>query len=158
MISAFNAIPIIALAPVANNWFGMGMGSKIAVVAVFTMATMAINVYRGLNVLKPFSQDLMLSYAADKKTIFVKLRLPNSLPNILTALKICSTSSIMAAIISEFFSSFQGIGFEMSTALKLADMSNAWAYILIAAVFGIVMYSIILLVERYAMSWHTSQR
>ncbi len=158
LISAFNAIPIIALAPVMNNWFGMGMGSKIAIVTVFTMAAMAINAYRGFNVFKAFSLDLMKSYAATKKEIFFYLRLPNAVPNILTALKISTTSSMIAAICSEFFSSFAGIGFELSTALKQAQMARAWAYIGTAAFFGITMYTLIILVERYAIKWHASQR
>lgn len=158
MVSAFNAIPIVALAPVMNNWFGMGMGSKIAVVTFFTMASMAINAYRGFNVLRPFALDLMKSYAASKKEIFFNLRLPNCIPNILTALKISTTSSLIASICSEFFSSFQGIGYELSTALKMAKMSIAWSYIVVAALFGIALYTVILLVERSAIRWHASQR
>ncbi|MDR3207829.1 MAG: ABC transporter permease, partial [Oscillospiraceae bacterium] len=43
MISALNSIPIIALSPIMNNWFGMGVGSKIAVVTIAAIAPMAIN-------------------------------------------------------------------------------------------------------------------
>ena len=157
-LSAFNAVPIVALSPVMNNWFGMGMGSKIAVVVVTTMAAMAFNAYRGLNDLKPFSLDLMKSYASDKKTIFLKLRLPNCLPNVLTALKISTTSSMIAAIVSEFFASYAGIGFELSNALKTAKMPLAWAYITLAAIIGIAMYLLVTLVERFAIQWHASQK
>lgn len=158
VLSASNAIPIVALSPVMNNWFGMGVGSKIAVVVVTTMAAMAFNAYRGLNDLKPFSLDLMKSYAAGKKQIFLQLRLPNCLPSVLTALKISATSSMIAAIVSEFFASYSGIGYELSNALKTAKMPLAWAYIVLAAIIGIAMYAIITLVERHALKWHASQK
>ncbi|MBP2650609.1 MAG: transporter permease [Firmicutes bacterium] len=158
LVTAFNAVPMIAMAPIMNNWFGMGMSSKIAVVTMFSMAPMAINTYRGLTVLKPFTLDLLNSYAADKKTIFLKLRLPNSVPNVLTALKINTTIGLMAAICSEFFTSYHGIGFELSTVLKLSQMSLGWAYIVAAALCGILMYGVVSLVEYYALKWHTSQQ
>lgn len=158
LVTAFNAVPMIAMAPIMNNWFGMGVGSKVAVVAIFTMAPMAINAYRGLAVLRPFALDLMECYAADKMTIFFKLRLPNCLPNVLTAMKINTTVGLMAAIVSEFFVSHHGIGFELSTVLKLSQMSLGWAYIVDSALCGILMYGIVCLVERYAISWHASQR
>ncbi|TWH47916.1 ABC transporter permease [Sporomusa sp. KB1] len=158
LVTAFNAIPMIAMAPIMNNWFGMDMGSKTAVVTMFTMAPMAINAYRGLSVLRPFALDLMHSYAADKKTIFLKLRLPNCIPNVMTAMKINTTVGLMAAIISEFFVSHHGIGFELSTVLKLSQMSLGWAYIVDSAICGIMLYGIVSVVERYAIKWHASQR
>lgn len=158
LVTAINAIPMIAMAPIMNNWFGMDMGSKIAVVTMFTMAPMTINAYRGLTVLRPFALDLMNSYAADQKTIFWKLRLPNCIPNVLTAMKINTTVGLMAAIISEFFVSHHGIGFELSTVLKLSQMSLGWAYIVDAAVCGILLYCVVSAVERYAIKWHASQR
>ncbi|MDR3590990.1 MAG: ABC transporter permease subunit [Negativicutes bacterium] len=158
LVTAFNAVPMIAMAPIMNNWFGMDMGSKTAVVAMFTMAPMAINSYRGLSVFRPFSLDLMNSYAADKKTIFLKLRLPNCIPNVMTAMKINTTVGLMAAIISEFFVSHHGIGFELSTVLKLSQMSLGWAYIVDSAICGILMYGVVSVVECYAIKWHVSQR
>lgn len=158
LVTALNAVPMVAMAPIMNNWFGMGMGSKIAVVTIFSMAPMAINTYRGLTVLKPFTFDLMSSYAADKKTIFLKLRLPNSIPNMLTALKINTTVGLMAAICSEFFTSYRGIGFELSTVLKLSQMSLGWAYIVVAALCGILMYCFVSMIEHYTIKWHASQR
>jgi NitT/TauT family transport system permease protein len=158
LISAFNAIPIIAMSPIMNNWFGMGIGSKIAVVSVATMAAMAMNVHWGMTRLKPFAEDLMKSYACNKREIFFKLRLPNSAPSIVTALKISTTTSMIAAIVSEFFTSQQGIGYEMSTLVKLSRMPLAWSYIFLAAFSGIFLYGLVSLVERYALKWHSSNK
>ncbi|HBP65089.1 MAG TPA: ABC transporter permease, partial [Desulfosporosinus sp.] len=87
--------------PIMNLWFSTGMQQKIGVVTVVCMAAMALNAYSGLNNLNPYSIDLMHSVAANKWTIFTKLRLPNSLPHLFTATKINIASSIIAAIISE---------------------------------------------------------
>lgn len=158
IVGALNAVPMIAMSPIMNNWFGMGMESKIAVVAMFTMAAMSINTHRGLTNLRPFALNLMHSYAASKFKIFFKLRLPNCIPNVLTALKISTTTGLMAAICSEFFSSIKGIGYDLSVQIKLAQMPMAWAYILVSAILGISMYLIVSAIERIAIKWHSSQR
>jgi NitT/TauT family transport system permease protein len=159
VVTALNAIPIVALSPIMNCWFSSGMAQKIGVVTVVCMAAMALNAYSGLNKLKPFSIDLMYTAAADKWTIFTKLRLPNCLPHIFTACKINVASSIIAAIISEYFaSSTAGLGFGIKDNLRKAEMSTGWSYIVVASLAGVVLYSIIVIVERNAIKWHASQR
>lgn len=159
VIAALNAVPIVALSPIMNLWFSTGMFQKIGVVTVVCMAAMAINAYSGLNSLKPFSIDLMNSVAANKWTIFTKLRLPNSLPHVFTAFKINIASSIIAAIISEYFAaSTSGLGFGIKDNLRKAEMAMGWSYIVVASVAGVILYCIILLVERNAIKWHASQK
>lgn len=159
VISAFNAVPIVALSPIMNCWFSTGMAQKIGVVTVVCMAAMAINSYSGLNSLKPFSLDLMHTVAASEWTIFRKLRLPNCLPYIFTASKINIAASIIAAIISEYFAtSTSGLGFAIKDNLRKAEMAMGWSYIVVASLAGVILYCIILLVERNAIKWHASQR
>lgn len=159
VITAFNAVPIVALSPIMNLWFSTGMTQKIGVVTVVCMAAMAINAYYGLNKVPPFSVDLMHVVAADKWTIFKKLRLPNCLPNVFTAIKINISSSIIAAIISEYFAtSTSGLGFGIKDNLRKAEMAMGWSYIVVASLAGVILYCIILLVERDAIKWHASQR
>lgn len=159
VITAFNAVPIVALSPIMNLWFSTGMAQKIGVVTVVCMAAMAINAYSGLNNLKPYSIDLMHTVAADKWTIFTKLRLPNCLPYIFTAFKINIAAALIAAIISEYFAaSTSGLGFGIKDNLRKAEMAMGWSYIVVASLAGVILYCIILLVERDAIKWHASQR
>jgi NitT/TauT family transport system permease protein len=159
IIAAINAIPIVALSPIMNRWFTNGFSQKVGVVTVVCLAAMAINAYRGLNDLKPFAKDLLESYAASEKVIFFKLRLPNSLPSVFTALKINVSAAIIAAMISEYFSaSTAGIGFGVKDNLRKGMMDKGWSYIVMAALVGIIIYLIVLLLERRAIRWHASQR
>ncbi|MUT64411.1 ABC transporter permease subunit [Paenibacillus sp. NEAU-GSW1] len=158
MTAALNAIPIVALAPVMNNWFGDGSASKIAIVSVMTMATMAVGAYKGLRSIEPMYVELMTSYAASRYTTFIKLRLHNGLPYMFTALKINMATSIIGSIVGEFFISSRGLGFLLSDQIKLGNMPLAWSCITIAAVLGIVLYYLVQLAERLAIPWHIAQR
>ena len=159
VISAFNAVPIVALSAIMNRWFSDGMSQKIGVVTIVCMAAMALNAYSGLNNLKPFSHDLMQMCGAGEWMIFKLLRLPNCLPNVFTACKINVATAIISAIISEYFAaSTEGLGFGIKDNLRQAEMANGWAYIVVASIAGVVLYGIIILVERRAIKWHASQR
>ncbi|MDD3230782.1 MAG: ABC transporter permease subunit [Oscillospiraceae bacterium] len=160
ILSGLNAIPIVALACIMNRWFATAIGSKIAVVTIVCMATMAINAYHGLNNLQPFACDLMKSYSATKFEEFCKLRIPNSIPNVFVAIKINIVNGMMAALISEYFSKDTiGLGFTIKTTMKMGNQkATGWAYIVVAALLSIVLYIIVMLIERHALKWHASHR
>lgn len=156
VVAAFNAIPIVALAPVIMNWTKdiskeasvRSMVAKIIVITLLCMATMSLNAFRGLNELKPFSEDLMHSYAADQFTIFRKLRLPNSVPYIFNALRVSVPLSVISALVSEYFAEYiTGVGRAIRENIVLAQYSTAWAYILVACLIGVILYAILSLAE-----------
>jgi NitT/TauT family transport system permease protein len=158
LMASLNAVPIVALAPVMNNWFGDGVASKMAIVSVMTMATMAVTAFKGLRSIDKASIELMHAYAAGKMQVFMKLRLRAALPHLFTALKINMSTSIIGAIVGEFFISSRGLGYLLSDQIKLANMPLAWSCIVIAAVLGIVLYYLVQLVERLVIPWHAAQR
>jgi NitT/TauT family transport system permease protein len=142
VLSAFNAIPVVALSPIMNVWFDSPSASKVAVVSVVCMVAMAVNAYRGLNDLKPFSLDLMKSYAAGTRSVFLRLRLPNSVPYVFTAIRINVASAMIGAIVSEYFSrASDGLGYGIRNRLSTGQFPLGWAYIIGASIVGILLYA-----------------
>lgn len=158
LVAALNAVPIVALAPIMNLWFGDGMGSRIAIVTATTMAAMAINAYKGMAAIDPLALDLMHSYAAGKPAVFRYLRIRNSLPYVFTALKINATASMIGAIVGEFFFSSKGLGYLLSNSIKVAKMPLGWSCIVLAAIAGVLFYLVVERLEKVFMKWHPSQR
>jgi NitT/TauT family transport system permease protein len=158
LMASLNAVPIVALAPLMNNWFGDGVASRMGIVSVMTMATMAVSTYKGLRSIEPTYLELMTSYAASSSQFFLKLRLPKALPAIFSALKINMSTSIIGAIVGEFFIASRGLGYLLSDQIRLANMPLAWACIVIAAILGIVLFTIIQLLEKRMIPWSISQR
>ena len=65
---AANAIPIIAIAPIFNAWFGITNPlSKMMVAALLVFFPVMINVTRGLTQVEPSALELMRSYAASRR-------------------------------------------------------------------------------------------
>ena len=157
---AANAIPIIAFAPITNNWFGVvNPLSKIAVVAILCYFPAMINTLRGLTLADASAIALMQSCAATEWQIFRKLRLPTALPYLFSGLKVACTLSMIGAIVAEYFGGpTTGLGVNISSDAALIRYANVWSEILIASGLGISFYFIVLLIERLVMPWHPSFR
>jgi len=118
-----------------------------------------VNTLRGLTTVRPQSIELMRSYASGELAIFRRVRIPNSLPYLFSALKVATVLAMIGAVVGEYFlSSQQALGFQIRNSAALFQFELAWAAITVASVLGILFYSAVALVERRALSWHPSSR
>jgi NitT/TauT family transport system permease protein len=157
---AASAMPIIAMAPLTNIWFGsLSQTSRMAIVAVMVFFPMLVNTVRGLTEVDPAALELMRASAASPVQVLWKLRLPNALPYILTALKIATTLSVIGAVVGEYFGGpTYALGVYITSEAYVFRYGDAWAAILIACALGIGSYVLVSLVERIALPWHASHR
>jgi NitT/TauT family transport system permease protein len=157
---AAGAVPIVAFAPLMNNWFGtLSPLSKTMMAAVLVFFPVMVNVTRGLVQVEASSLELMRSYAASEWDIVRKVRIPNALPFFFTALRVATTLSLIGAIVGEYFGGSSlvlgRIIVQGSSALRF-DVT--WAAVMTAAITGIVLYLVVVALERLVMPWHASMR
>jgi NitT/TauT family transport system permease protein len=155
-----SAVPIIAFAPLMNNWFGvLNPLSKMMIVAVLVFFPVVVNVTRGLTQVDPSAVELMRSYAASEGSILRLLRIPNALPYFFTALKVAATLSLIGAIVGEYFGgSSDVLGRVVVQSANALRFDVTWAAILLAAATGIAFYLVIVGIERLVIPWHASMR
>ena len=157
---AANAVPIIAFAPLLNNWFGLlNPVSKALMAAVLVFFPVMANVTRGLVQVEPAALELMRSYAASEWTILRKVRIPNALPYFFTALKVVTTFSLIGAIVAEYFG-----GSNTSLGRRIVESASAfkyeitWGAIVLGAITGIVFYLVVVAIERLVIPWAAALR
>ena len=157
---AANSVPIIAFAPIMNNWFGItNPASKMAIVAIIVFFPTMINTVRGLTLVDVEQLELMRSYAATPARIMFSLRIPNALPFIFSALRVASALSLIGAVVAEFFGGPRAtLGVYITQEAGAFDFAKAWTAILMASIIGISFYLVVLLAERRLMPWHVSMR
>ena len=157
---AANAIPIIAFAPIMNDWFGLlNPFSKMAIAGVLCFFPVMINTLRGLTAVHPSSIELMHSYAAGRGSLFRRVRIPSSLPHLFTGLKLATVLSMIGAIVGEYFGGpIDALGVSILNDSQLGDFPRAWAGIVLASAFGIVFYALVAFVEWRTTSWDPSRR
>ena len=148
-------VPILAVAPMVVVGLGQkGVSPWIAVsviAAYLTFFPVAMNTLRGL--LSPDRRDLelMRSYAADRRSVLWKLRVPASLPFVFSALKISATACVIGAIIGETPASIQdGLGGAIVNFNQYYSLQPTflWATNIVCAVLGLVLFGAVALAER----------
>jgi NitT/TauT family transport system permease protein len=151
-------VPILAVAPMVV----VGLGTKgvtpwisVSVIAAYlTFFPVAMNTLRGLLSPRPRDLELMRSYAADRRSVLRKLRLPASLPFVFSALKISATASVIGAIIGETPASIQdGLGGAIVNFNQYyaTGPERLWATNIICAALGFVFFGVVVLVEHLVL-------
>ena len=157
---AVNAVPIIALSPLVRVWFGIEQPSKIVIVAILCFFPCLISAVRGLGAASPAALELMRSYATPEIEIFAKLRLPSALPFIFNGLKVCTSLSMIGAVIGEFYGGLmnKSLGTFIANEASQIRFRSSWSGIIVASAFGIAFYMVVSLAERLLIPWHVSVR
>ena len=156
-VVASQTIPIVALAPMIIFFVGNDILAVVVVATYLTFFPVTVAMIRGLRSPDPRALELMRSYAAPRRTIFWKLRLPASAPYLFTALKIAATASIVGAIVGEGPGGIQnGLGRAILdfNETYITGPEKLWAAIFVTALLGIVFYLIVRLVE----GWYLRNR
>ena len=153
---AANAIPIIAFAPITNQWFGGGLtkSSKIAIAAILCFFPVLVNTLRGLTSVRPQDLELMRSYAAGNVEIFRRVRIPTSLPFMFTGLKVATVLAMIGAVVGEYFGgALNAIGVLILSRSRVFQFNEAWAGVLVVCLFGLALYIAVAIVERLTLRW-----
>ena len=158
IITLFNSLPKIALAPLFLLWFGYGIIPNVMIAFLISFFPIVINTTAGLNAVEENLLDLVNYLHASKWQVFVKIRLPNSLPYIFSGFKISATLCVVGVIVGEFIASTQGLGFLLKSAQGLMDTPPMFASLILISILGLSFFGLITLLERWVMPWQQNQR
>jgi NitT/TauT family transport system permease protein len=155
-----NCAPIVALAPIANNWLGVtSIFSKAAVAAVMVFFPVMVATARGLLEVGASKLELMQSVAATPRDVLLKVRLPHALPYLFSALRLGSTLSVIGAIVTEYLGGrSDALGVYIAQQASLPRYAEAWAGIVIACALGLALFAAVVIVERAVVPWHASRQ
>jgi NitT/TauT family transport system permease protein len=156
---AANAVPIIAFAPITNQWFSGGItkSSKIVIAAVLCFFPVLVNTLRGLTSVNPRALELMESYAAGQVQIFRRVRIPSALPFVFSGLKVAAVLSMIGAVVGEYFGgAFNALGVLILDRARTFQFTAAWAGVVLACLFGIALYVAVAILERITLRWAPS--
>ena len=153
----FNAIPVVAKAPVLVLIMGNGVEPKIAIAALVCFFPTLVNMVRGLDSANPQALELMRVLSASKTEVFFKLRLFSSLPYLFSALRIAASMSVIGAVVGEWIGATRGIGALIIQATYNFDSALLYSAIVMSACLSGSFFLIIALLERWIVRWQPQQ-
>ena len=153
IIIASQTIPTTAIAPLFVLWFGYGLWSKVLVTILITFFPITITVFDGFKSTKREMEELLLSYGAGKKEIFIKLKLPTALPSFFSAIKMAIPMSIIGAAIGEWLGAQSGLGYFSRRMMTQLDGAGVFAPIVLLSAVAMVIVALIAVLEKICIQW-----
>jgi NitT/TauT family transport system permease protein len=153
-VIASQTVPILAIAPIVVVAIKADWLSVAFVTAYLSFFPVTIGALRGLRAADPRAHELLRSYAASRRAILWKLRLPTSVPYLFTALRVAAAGSIIGAIIGE---QTAGVASGLGSAIinynqyYIAAPERLWATIVMTTLVGLVFVGLVVLAERWFM-------
>ncbi len=151
-----NTIPVVAKAPILVLLLGNGMEPKIAIAAIICFFPTLVNMTRGLRDVRAEQLELMRILSATPREVFFRIRVPNALPYLFSALKIAASTAVIGAIVGEWIGSNIGIGALIIQATYNFDSPLLYATIVVGSTFSALFFGVISLLERTMLRWHTA--
>ena len=146
---AVNAVPIVVLVSVFNNQFASTSEvPRRLMVTLIVYFVVLVNVAKGLRDVDATHVELLRSYAASPIAVLRKVRIPNAIPYLFTALKIAAPLAVITAFVAEYFGGTQnGLGYRITSNLSISKNADAWAYVVGACLLGLTFYLVSTAVE-----------
>jgi NitT/TauT family transport system permease protein len=156
-IIASQTVPILAIAPmiivVLGNFGFVGLLPKSIISMYLCFFPVTIGMAKGLRSPDPLQLDLMRSYNASPSQVFWKLRWPASVPFLFASLKVAIAISLVGAIVGELpTGATAGLGARLLSGSYFGQTVQIWSALLMAALLGAGLVSLVAIIERLVLA------
>lgn len=153
VVVASQTIPTTTIAPLFVLWFGYGIWSKILVTILITFFPITVTVYDGLRSAKTEMAELLMTYGADRKDIYLKVKVPCALPYFFSAVKMAIPMSIIGAAIGEWLGAQAGLGYFSRRMMTQLDGAGVFAPIVLLSLTAMLTVALVSLLEKRVVRW-----
>jgi NitT/TauT family transport system permease protein len=153
LLSALNAMPRIALAPLLILWFGLGMGSKVAIGASLCFFIVLQTVIAGGRSVDRDHLTLAATVGLKPLQLFWKITMPNAVPVVFGGLRLGFMYSLLGVVAGEIIASEHGLGQLTAYLTSSFDVNGVWAVVFVLAMVGVILSWALLTLERKLLRW-----
>ena len=146
-------IPTTAIAPLFVLWFGYGIWSKVVVTILITFFPITITVYDGLRSANREMGELLETYGASRRDLYLKVKVPCALPYFFSAVKMAVPMSVIGAAIGEWLGAQSGLGYFSRRMMTQLDGAGVFAPIVLLSAVAMAAVGVVALLERRFVRW-----
>jgi sulfonate transport system permease protein len=157
-MAALYGVPKTALAPLLILWFGIGLGAKVMLAAIMVFFLVFFNTAAGLRAVDPDLVNMARVAGARRTQILTKIKFPFAFPYVMTGIKVGLPTGLVGAIVAEFISSNQGIGYLIVRSSMFFDTASVFAGVIVLAGTVFVLNEVLARIERYVLRWRPEAR
>jgi len=155
LLVGFNAIPKATVVPViALIFVGAHDMNTILIAFMISFFPIAVSISVGLSTLEPEYRDILRALGASRFTIFRKIALPKTMPEFFGALKVAVTLAFIGTNLMEIVEPHgRGLGHLFDSGKINADYPLMFAVLIALAVLGILLFYVVVILERIFAGW-----
>jgi NitT/TauT family transport system permease protein len=152
-ISALYSVPRLALVPLFLIWFGLGIASKLAFVAMLVFFLVFYNTYAGVRDVDKDLLDTLRVMGARRRHLYLKVTLPSAMTWILAGLRTSAPYALVGAVTAEMISSNEGMGYLLTRSSGQFFTAGVFGAIVVMMVMAIAVNGLVVLAEHRLLSW-----
>lgn len=153
VVLGLNAVPKVALAPLAVVWLGLGIESKILIAALGVFFAIFFNVVGGVAELDQLLLKNARMLGLSRRRALATVTLPAVGVWVVAALKVAISLALVGAIVGEYVGANAGIGYEIYTAINTVQVTRMVALLAVVAIMGGVAYAAVAVFEKWVLRW-----
>ena len=148
-IVAAQSVPILALAPLLDIWFGGGLLARVLICALIVFFPITIATMVGIRSADPLLAEMFRSLGASSGQLTARLEIPSALPVIFGGLRVGVTLAVIGAVVAEWAGASSGLGVLINIANQgLFDTPLMFVALATLAVIGITLHGLVVVAER----------
>jgi len=151
--NAFNVMPRIALAPLFILWFGLGLGSKVALGFTLTFFIVLSATVAGIRGVSQDHVTLCRTLGAKASTTFFQVTLPGAVPVIFSGLRLGLIYALLGVVGAEIIASEHGLGQRLAYLGSTFDINGVMALLLVLALLGVAIVRFMTWIEKRLLHW-----
>ena len=152
-IKALNSMPRIILAPIFAVWFGLGIGSKVALGVTLVFFIVFFNVYQGVKEVSPVVLANARMLGASPRQLLRHVYLPSATSWVFSSLHTSVGLAFVGAVVGEYLGSSQGVGYLILQAEGSFDINTVMAGIVVLTAFALLLDAAVGRIEKRLMKW-----
>jgi NitT/TauT family transport system permease protein len=155
-VVVLHVVPKVAIVPILLMWMGFGSSSKVALAAIFGFFPILAGARAGVMSVDPGHRDLATTLQARTRHRLFLFELPSALPAILTGMEVGMVLATVGAVVGEYLSGGQGLGFLVVSYTGQLQIDEAFGVIVLLSALGYVLHAAVAGLRRLVVPWHAS--
>ncbi|MBM4227397.1 MAG: ABC transporter permease [Gammaproteobacteria bacterium] len=152
-VKAVNAMPRVVLAPIFAMWFGLGVGSKVALGITLVFFGVFFNVLQGIREVSPVVLANARLLGASRAQLLRHVYWPAATSWVFSSLHTSVGMAFVGAVVGEYLGSARGVGYLILQAEGVFDINAVIAGIVVLTVCALLLDALVTRVERRLLVW-----
>ena len=148
-----NAVPRVVLAPLFVIWFGIGLGSKVALAVILVAVLVFFTVFTGIRGVDKRLVERVTTLGGGRWDLLREVYLPSVTAWLLGNLKVAVGFAFTGAVVGEFVASTKGLGYLLSFAQSSYNSALMIALVVLIMVFVLLIFALTGWLERRLLRW-----